>query len=135
MFTENFLHARDHSKHFICIQSLEPHKISTGRYVIHPHIMNKRPRGRKEILTCPSSSTSKRPILYTTRVVAIPFFKGSSWPRHWSRVHGIAGRFFTTEPTIKPPLSYYWTLNASKYTFSLGDLGISFLINKNRRYF
>ena len=33
--------------------------------------------------------------------VAIPFSKGSSWPRDWTHVSCLAGRFFTTEPPRK----------------------------------
>ena len=34
--------------------------------------------------------------------VAIPFSRRSSWPRDWTRVSCLAGRFFTTEPPGKP---------------------------------
>ena len=37
--------------------------------------------------------------------VAYPFSRGSSWPRHWTRVSCIAGRFFTNWATGKPSLS------------------------------
>ena len=36
--------------------------------------------------------------------VAMPFFRGSSWPRDGTWVSCIAGRFFTTEPPGKPKL-------------------------------
>ena len=35
--------------------------------------------------------------------VAIPFSRGSLWPRNWIWVSCIAGRFFTTEPAGKLP--------------------------------
>ena len=35
--------------------------------------------------------------------VAIPFFRGSSQPRDWTRVSGIAGRFFTIWATREAP--------------------------------
>ena len=35
--------------------------------------------------------------------VAIPFSRGSSWPRDWTQVSCIAGRFFTTWPTREIP--------------------------------
>ena len=38
--------------------------------------------------------------------VAISFSKRSSWPRDWTRVSCIAGRFFTTEPPGKPQYSH-----------------------------
>ena len=34
--------------------------------------------------------------------VAFPFSNGSSWPRNWTGVSYIEGRFFTTEPPGKP---------------------------------
>ena len=34
--------------------------------------------------------------------VAIPLFRGSSWPRDWTRVSCIAGRFFAAELPGKP---------------------------------
>ena len=38
--------------------------------------------------------------------VAIPFFKGSFWPRDWTQVYCIADGFFTTEPPGKPTCHY-----------------------------
>ena len=35
--------------------------------------------------------------------VAYPFARGSSWPRNWSRVSCIAGRFFTSGTTREAP--------------------------------
>ena len=37
--------------------------------------------------------------------VAIPFYRGSSWPRDWTRVSCIAGEFFTIWATRKPTVS------------------------------
>ena len=34
--------------------------------------------------------------------VAISFSRGSSWPRDWTQVSCLTGRFFTTEPPRKP---------------------------------
>ena len=34
--------------------------------------------------------------------VAIPFSRGSSWPRDWTQVSCITGRFFPSEPPGKP---------------------------------
>ena len=36
--------------------------------------------------------------------VAVPFSRGSSWPRNWSQVSCIAGRFFTTASAIRQNL-------------------------------
>ena len=36
--------------------------------------------------------------------VAMPHSRGSSWPRDWTRISCISGRFFTTEPPGKPKL-------------------------------
>ena len=33
--------------------------------------------------------------------VAIPFYRGSSWPRDWTHIYCISGNFFTTEPPRK----------------------------------
>ena len=38
-----------------------------------------------------------------TRVVAIPFSRGSSWPRDWTGVSYFAGRFFTIWATREAP--------------------------------
>ena len=38
--------------------------------------------------------------------VAIPFFRGSFWPRDWTQVYCIADGFFTTEPPGKPTCHY-----------------------------
>ena len=39
--------------------------------------------------------------------IAISFFRGSSWPRDWTRVSSIAGRFFTIWATRKAQV-YRW---------------------------
>ena len=36
--------------------------------------------------------------------VATPFSRGSSWPRDWTEVSGIAGRFFTIWATWEAPI-------------------------------
>ena len=38
--------------------------------------------------------------------VAIPFSRGSSWPREWTHFSCLAGRFFTTEAPEKPSILY-----------------------------
>ena len=40
--------------------------------------------------------------------VAYPFFRGSSWPRNWTRVFYTAGGFFTNWATILYCYFYYW---------------------------
>ena len=40
--------------------------------------------------------------------VAIPFSRGSSWPRNWTRVSCIAGRLFTGWATRKAQRNDYW---------------------------
>ena len=51
--------------------------------------------------SCPWNSPGKN-----TRGVAIPFSRGSSWPREQTWVSCIAGRFFTIWDTVEPPLYY-----------------------------
>ena len=49
-----------------------------------------------------SSSGSSVPGILQARVlewVAYPFYRGSSWPRNWTRVSWIVGRFFTSWAT------------------------------------
>ena len=41
-----------------------------------------------------------------TEVFAIPFFRGSSWPRDWTWISCIAGRFFTVWATREAHLSH-----------------------------
>ena len=57
----------------------------------------------------------------TLEWVAYPFSSGSSWPRNWTRVSCIAGRFFTNWATKEAPLSSIIrsitiVTNASKYS-------------------
>ena len=56
-------------------------------------------------MDCSSSGSSVRGISQARILewVAIPFFKGSSWPRDWNRVFCIVGRFFTIWATRKAP--------------------------------
>ena len=42
--------------------------------------------------------------------VAIPFSRGSSWPRNWTWVSHIAGRFFTVWATREAPDVVVWTV-------------------------
>ena len=51
--------------------------------------------------SCPWNSQGKN-----TRGVAIPFSRGSSWPRDQTWVSRIVGRFFTIWDTVEPPLCY-----------------------------
>ena len=52
-----------------------------------------------------SSGSSVHGILQAKilEVVAMPFSRGSSWPRDWTQVSGIAGRFFTIWATREAP--------------------------------
>ena len=43
--------------------------------------------------------------------VAIPFYKGSSYPSNWTRVSCIAGRFFTVWETREALLAMMWLCN------------------------
>ena len=47
--------------------------------------------------------------------VAIPFSRESSWPRNWTQVSHIAGRFFTIWPTRKPISFYKKMINKITY--------------------
>ena len=47
---------------------------------------------------------------------AMPFSRGSSWPRDWTRVFCTAGRFFTTKPPWKPDLLTRWPVYKKEYT-------------------
>ena len=48
--------------------------------------------------------------------VAISFSRGTSWPRDWTHISCITGRFFTTEPLGKPSIvSQFSTKNTRKY--------------------
>ena len=53
--------------------------------------------------------------------VAISFSRGSSWPRDWTQVSCIAGRFFTTWATREAPLwrtgQLYLTIGKNRYCF------------------
>ena len=44
--------------------------------------------------------------------IAIPFSRGSSWPRDWPWVSCIAGRFFTVWTTREAPVRQHWILRA-----------------------
>ena len=56
---------------------------------------------------CSPSGSSVHGILQarTLEWAAISFSKGSSWPRDWTQIANIAGRFFTAEPPGKTPFS------------------------------
>ena len=56
----------------------------------------------KQILYHLSHQRSTR----TLEWVAYPFSTGSSWPRNWTRVSGIAGGFFTSRATREA--YWYW---------------------------
>ena len=57
--------------------------------------------------------------------VAIPFTRGSSWPRDQTRVFCIAGRFFTVWVTGK---SQNETIKKANKIFSLWATGLQFLV-------
>ena len=59
-------------------------------------------------MPCSSSGSSVDGILQVRILewVAISFPRGSSWPRDWTHVSCIAGRFFTVWATGKVPQSY-----------------------------
>ena len=59
---------------------------------------------------CNPPSSSVRGILQTRILewVAIPFSRGSSWPRDWTWVSCFAGRFFTVEATREAPCQGTW---------------------------
>ena len=42
--------------------------------------------------------------------VAIPFSRGSSWPRDQTHISCLAGKFFTTEPCGKPFFFFFFAL-------------------------
>ena len=52
----------------------------------------------------PSSSVNGILQLRILEWVAISFFKGASWPRGWTRISHIAGRFFTMWAIREAPL-------------------------------
>ena len=58
---------------------------------------------------CSPSGSSVHGILHawTLEWAAISFSKGSSWPRDWTQIANIAGRFFTAEPPGKTPICYH----------------------------
>ena len=43
--------------------------------------------------------------------VAIPFFTGSFWPRNWTQISCIAGRFFTVWVTREVPCVSLWVIH------------------------
>ena len=51
--------------------------------------------------------------------VVIAFSRGSSPPRDWTRIHCIAGRFFTTELAEKCVCVGYWLLRPVCYLLTL----------------
>ena len=54
-------------------------------------------------MDCSPPDSSVHEIIQARRLewIAISFFRGSSWPRDWTCVSCIAGKFFTTEPPGK----------------------------------
>ena len=64
-------------------------------------------------MNCSPSGSSVHGILQAGILewVAIPFSRGSSWTRDWTRVSCLAGRFFITEPPGKPIITEYILLN------------------------
>ena len=46
--------------------------------------------------------------------VAYPVSRGSSWPRNWTHVSGMAGRFFTRWAIRKDPMEHYAAIQRSE---------------------
>ena len=64
-------------------------------------IANESEKKVKVILSCPTLCDPMEIVhgILQTRIlewVAVPFSRGSSWPRNWTRVSYVAGRFFTS---------------------------------------
>ena len=57
----------------------------------------------RQILYHPSHQGSPRIVKWE----AFPFSRVTSWPRNWTRVYYIAGRFFTSWATQEAPKGYY----------------------------
>ena len=56
--------------------------------------------------------------------VAIPFSRGSSWPRDWSQVSCTAGRFFTVWATRETPSSSSLRIKSLNYSREWGNWGV-----------
>ena len=50
--------------------------------------------------------------------VAVPFSRGSSWPRNWTGVSCTAGRFFTSWATREAPEFAFWQINKALKSIS-----------------
>ena len=92
------------------------------------------------VLVTQSCLTFCNPIAYQTTVlyeilqarilewVAIPFSRGSSWPRDWTLVSCIVGTFFTVWATGEVPLFLYLTeiLDGSEKSFRVRKIWVTF---------
>ena len=58
--------------------------------------------------------------------VAIPFSRGSSWPRDWTQVSHTAGRFLPAEPPGKPFFYLYAARVSITEPWSLEERGMAF---------
>ena len=74
---------------------------------------------------CSPPSSSVHGILQarTPEWVAIPFSRGSSWPRDWSQVSCTAGRFFTVWATREAPSSSSLRIKSLNYSREWGNWG------------
>ena len=74
-----------------------------SRHVVHAQLLQSFPTlGNCMDCSLPGSSIHGIFLARILEWVAIPFSRGSSWPRDWTHVSCIAGRFFTTELPGKP---------------------------------
>ena len=66
-----------------------------------------------DLMDCrpPGSSVHGTLQAWISEWVAIPFSRGSSWPRDWTQVSCIAGRFFTIWATTEAPWYALYRLN------------------------
>ena len=60
--------------------------------------------------------------------VAYAFFRGSSWPRNWTRVSCIAGRFFTSWATGKPCNTLMFSNKCNFYYTSHKNTIVNFIM-------
>ena len=72
--------------------------------------------------------------------VAIPFSRGSSQPRDWTRVSHIAGRFLLFEPPGKPynclsQFFFFANVNQSYFVYYITNKPLVNIYFKNNLYF
>ena len=70
-------------------------------------------------MDCSLSGSSVHGILQATILewITIPFYRGSSWPRDWTQVFCIAGRFFTVWATRKAQSVKLYRLRKGFFVF------------------